>query len=414
MPIKTPPLTDVRCRSAKPSEGRNRKLFDGGGLFLEVKENGSKLWRLKYRHVGKEKLLALGAYPTVGLATVRELREEAKRLLAKGVDPSLQRQVDKRARTDAAANTLEAVAREWHSKNLAKWVDSYSDKILLRLNKDVFPAVGTRPIAGLEAQDLVPVLRQMEARGAVESAHRVRRHLSEVFRYAISIGLAKHDIAHDLRSVVSAPQSKNYASITDPDELGKLLRAIDAYEGEPATRTALILAPMLFCRPGELRGMKWAELNFEKAEWRVPPPRQKVKKKAKQSNKTPDFIVPLSRQAILALEALKPITGRSEFVFPSTRSRDRSMSDGTVNAALRRMGYPKEQVTGHGFRHTASTMLNEQRRWTADAIERQLSHKDSSIRGIYNGAQYLAERKEMMQSWSDHLDELKGRKQQGT
>ena len=407
MPIKTPPLTDVRCRSARATPGRSRKLFDGGGLFLEVKENGSKLWRLKYRHLGKEKLLSFGAYPAVSLAAARDHREEAKRQMARGVDPSLQRQADKRARNDAAANTLESVAREWHAKNKKKWVDSYSDKILLRLDKDVFPAVGSRPIAELEAQDLVPVLRQMESRGVIESAHRVRRHLSEIFRYAIALGLAKHDIAHDLRSVVGPAESKNYASITDPVELGKLLRAIDAYEGEPSTRTAMALAPILFCRPGELRGMKWEELDLEQAEWRLPPPRQKVRKKAKQSNKTPPIIFPLPRQAVLLLEAIKPITGRSEFVFPSTRSRDRSMSDGTVNAALRRMGYTKDQITGHGFRHTASTLLNEQRKWSSDAIEVQLSHKDGTIRGIYNGAKYMDERKEMMQSWADFLDKLR-------
>lgn len=407
MPIKTSPLTDVRCRSVKPAEGRSQKLFDGGGLFLEVKESGSKLWRLKYRYLGKEKLLALGAYPTVCLADAREQRDAARRLLTKGVDPSLQRHADRVARTDAAANSLEAVARRWHAEFAAQWVDSYSSKILLRLSKDVFPALGDRPIGDLKPTDLLTVLRKIQARGAVETAHRVRRHVSEIFRYAIANGLAERDVAADLRGAIPPAISTHFASIEDPKELGKLLRAIDSYEGEPATRTALALAPILFCRPGELRGMRWAELNFANAELRIPAPRQKVKKKAKQSKKTLDFIVPLPRQAIALLDALKPVTGRSEFVFPSTRSRDRSMSDGTVNAALRRMGYTREQITGHGFRHTASTLLNGHRKWSAEAIERQLSHKDGSIRGIYNNAQYLDERREMMQWWADYLDRLK-------
>lgn len=407
MPIKTPPLTDVRCRSAKPSEGSNRKLFDGGGLFLEIRTNGSKLWRLKYRHLGKEKLLALGAYPTVGLAEAREQREAAKRLLANGVDPSRQRQITRQALTEAAAISLEAIARKWHAEFKSQWVDSYSSKILLRLEKDIFPAFGTRPITDVQPADLLAVLRKIQARGATETAHRVRRHVSELFRYAVANGLAERDIAADLRGAIPPAETTHFASIEDPKELGKLLRAIDAYEGEPATRTALALAPMLFCRPGELRGMRWAEIDPAKAELRIPGPRQKLKKQAKQSKKTQDFIIPLPRQAIALLDALKPVTGRSEFLFPSTRSKDRSMSDGTVNAALRRMGYTKDQITGHGFRHTASTMLNGQRKWSPEAIERQLSHKDGSIRGIYNNAQHLDERKTMMQWWANHLDKLK-------
>lgn len=401
-------LTDVKCRTAKAGPVAFR-LFDGGGLYLQVQSSGSRLWRLKYRIDGKEKLLSFGSYPEVSLATARERRTDARRQLSNGIDPALKRKAERQSRQAAASNTLEAIAREWHGKKAPRWADSHSEKVLHRLEKNVFPWLGGRILSDLEAPDFLSVLKRMESRGVLDSTRRVRQYLSAILRYAIATGRAKYNVAADLVGSTAEPVPNHYASITDPVEIGKLLRAMDAYDGSIVTRTALNLAPILFCRPGELRGMQWAELDFQNALWRIPPARQKLKTAAKKSPKTADFLVPLPRQAVRLLEEIRPVTGGSEFVFPSERSRKRSMSDGTVNAALRRLGYSKEQITGHGFRHMASTLLNEQGDYSPDAIEKQLSHKDRDrIRGIYNQAKYLSERTKMMQAWADYLDRLRG------
>lgn len=407
MALKRQSLTDVRCKNAKPTPGKNRKLFDGAGLFLEVRANGSKLWRLKYRLLGKEGLLALGAYPVVTLSAARAAANEAKRLVHEGIDPAQKRKTEKQLRLVANENTLEAIAREWHLKFSPNWAATHSSKVLLRLEKNVFPWLGARPIVDIKAPELLSALRRLEARGKLDTARRVRQYLSSVFRFAIATGRAERDVAADLQGAIATPVSKNYATLTDPIEIGELLRAIDVYEGGLMARTALALAPMLFCRPGELRGMEWSELNLDAAEWRIPPARQKLRQAAKRSNRTGDHIVPLAHQAAALLRDLHPLTGHSKFVFPSERSGSRAMSDGTVNSALRRLGFSKERITGHGFRHMASTALNEQG-WSKDAIESQLAHKDENlIRGIYNQAKYLEERRRMMQAWADYLDSLK-------
>ena len=372
-----------------------------------VTATGSKLWRFKYRFLNREKLLSFGAYPEVSLAMARARRDKARLQLANNQDPSEIRRAEKLDELSAADNTLEKVAEKWFADNLEQWADSYSEKIHLRLKNEVYPSIGHLPITAIKPKDILVILRRMQDRGILESAHRVRRHIGEIFRYAVANGWTDRDITADIRNAIPRPISKNFASITDPVLLAKLLRDIDSYQGHENTMTALKLAPMLFCRPGELRGMRWGELNLEAAEWRIPPARQKIRKKNKQSNKTEDVIIPLPRQAVRLLKAHIPISGRSEFVFPSVRSSGRSMSDGTVNAALRTMGYSKDQITGHGFRHTASTMLNEEQKWSIDAIERQLSHKDNSIRGTYNNAKYLDERRRMIQSWANTLDSLK-------
>lgn len=372
-----------------------------------VTATGSKLWRFKYRFLNKEKLLSFGAYPEVSLAMARARRDKARLQLANNQDPSEIRRIEKLDELNAADNTLEIVAEKWFADNLGQWVKSYSDKIRLRLKNEVYPSIGHLPITSIKPKDILAILRRMQNRGVLESAHRVRRHIGEIFKYAVANDWVERDITADIRNAIPKPISKNFASINDPELLAKLLRDIDIYQGQANTIVALKLAPMLFCRPGELRGMRWDELNLEAAEWRIPPARQKIRKKNKQSNKTEDVIIPLPRQAVMLLKAHIPISGRSEFVFPSVRSNGRSMSDGTVNAALRTMGYGKDQITGHGFRHTASTMLNEEQKWSSDAIERQLSHKDNSIRGTYNNAKYLDERRRMIQSWANTLDNLK-------
>lgn len=406
------PLSDTQCRNARPDPtGRQRKLFDGGGLYLQISPTGSKLWRLKYKFAGKEKLLALGTYPTVSLAQAREARQAAKRQLLENIDPATQKRIEKLAATERVDHTFGAIANEWFETKSVQWATTNSSKIRIRLDNDVLPWLGSVPITDLTAPMLLKRLRAVQGRGALDTARRIRQYMSQIFRYAIATARAQRDPAADLVDAIPAPIGEHYASISDPKVLGRLLCDIDRHKGSYSTRTALALAPMLFVRPGELRGMRWSELDFERAEWRIPAIRQKLKQRQKLSNRVPDVIVPLPTQAIALLNELKPLHdlhGRFEFVFPGERSSKKPMSENTINKALRTLGWSGEIITGHGFRHTASTMLNESRLWSADAIEAQLAHQDpNAIRGIYNGAKYLDERKRMMQWWADHLDELK-------
>lgn len=407
----TTPLTDTACRNAKSEPGKQRKLFDGEGLFLLVQPNGSKLWRLKYRFAGREKLLALGAYPTVSLAAARKAKSEARQLLTDGLDPSTTRRLNQAQALAEAANTLEGAAEEWFKRKQTEWAPGHASKVWLRLKKNVFPFLGHRPISQVTTAELLAVLRKMEDRQALDLAKRVRLAVSGIYRYAVATGLAERDIARDLVGVTASPIKRGHASIADAKTLARLLIDIHNYEGAATTKAALKLAPMLFVRPGELRGMRWSEIDFEKRQWIIPPERQKLRQNAKRSRETPDFIVPLPTQAMEILEELRGCRRASDFVFPSTRSPDRSMSDGTINAALRRLGYEKHEITGHGFRHTASTFLNEQEIWGGDVIEAQLSHRDkNSIRGVYNRSKYLPKRIEMMQAWADYLDQLRNRR----
>jgi integrase len=397
------PLTDLAIRSAKP-QAKTLKLFDGGGLYLEVSPAGGKWWRWKYRFGGKETRISLGVYPDVPLKAAREKRDAARRQLAAGIDPGQARKAEKLSQ--AGADSFEAIAREWHTKFAPGWVASHGDRILTRLEKDLFPWIGKRPIAEIKAPDLLAVLRRVESRGALETAHRAMQNCGQVFRYAVATGRAERDPTGDLRGALPVPKEKHHASMIDPKRIGELLRAIDAYEGFFATKCALRFAPLVFVRPGELRKAQWPEIDLDKAEWRIPAARMKMREQ---------HIVPLSLQAVAVLRELEPLTNRvlpnrpdaPRYVFPGGRSRERPMSENAVLAALRRMGYTKDEMTGHGFRSMASTLLHEQG-WNHQAIERQLAHAErNAVSAAYNFAEHLPERRKMMQAWADYLDGLK-------
>ena len=389
-------LTDTTARNAKPKD-RPYKLTDEKGLYLLVKSVG-KYWRLDYRFIGTRKTLAIGVYPDVSLKDARDRRDEARKLLASGVDPAAARKAQKALQADRVENTFAAVSREWFVKFAPTWAASHSSKIIRRLERDVFPWIGARPIREVTAPELLTVLRRIEARGAVETAHRALQNCGQVFRYAVATARAERDPSADLRGALPPAQEKHHASITQPKAIGELLRTIDGYQGSFITQCALRLAPLVFVRPGELRKAEWAEFNLEGAEWRVPAARMKMKEQ---------HIVPLSRQAVACLRELHPLTGSGRYVFPGARTNGRPMSENTVNAALRRLGFTKNHITGHGFRSMASTLLNEQG-WHRDAIERQLAHAErDEVRAAYNYAQHLDERRRMMQFWADYLDGLR-------
>lgn len=389
-------LTDAKVRTAKPLE-KPYKLSDERGLFLLVASNGSKYWRFKYRFAGKEKLLAFGVYPDVSLTEAREKRDAARKLLTNETDPGLVKQLTKHHTKLAHENTFQTIALEWLAKFSSKWEPGYSEKVSRRLETNLFPWLGSRPIAEITAPELLVALRRIEARGAIDTAHRTRQYCTQIFRYAIATGRAERDPAADLQGALPPRKKNHYASITDPKAVGDLLRAIQGYQGYFVTKCALELAPLLFVRPGELRFAEWSEINFEIAEWRIPAARMKMRD---------PHIVPLSTQALAILSDLKALTRHSKYLFPGIRTNTRPISENTVNAALRRLGYTKEEMTGHGFRSMASTLLNEQG-WHRDAIERQLSHSErNSVRAAYNYAEYLPERRKMMQHWADYLCSL--------
>lgn len=361
-----------------------------------VQTNGARWWRWDYRRPsGKRNTLSLGVYPEVSLKKARERCQEARRALADGVDPGAQREAEKAAQSD----TFESVAREWFDKFSPNWATTHSSKIIPRLEKNVFPWVGARPVNAITAPELLTCLRRIEARGALDTAHRAHQNCGQVFRYVIATGQAERDPSGDLRGAPPPAKQVHYASITDPAKIGALLRAIDGYDGTFIARCALRLTPLVFVRPGELRAAMWSEFNLEAAEWRIPAERMKSRVM---------HIVPLSTQALEILRDLKPLSGRSAYLFPSIRTRAKPISDNTLNAALRRLGYTSDQLTTHGFRSMASTLLNEQG-WNSDAIERQLAHGErDEVRAAYNYAKYLPERRKMMQAWADYLGTLKG------
>jgi integrase len=389
-------LTDAKIRNTKPDAARRIRLHDAGGLYLEISPSATKdsgrWWRLKYRIGGAEKRVSLGVYPAVSLKAARDARDATRQQVRAGTDPAAAKRGD----------TFEAVARDWHSKQNAAWADSHGGRILRRLERDVFPWLGSRPIAGLKAPEILAVLERVEERGAVETARRILQYIGNVMRYAMARGLLQADPTPALRGALATPVSRNLPSIREPKALGALLRDLDAYSGQFVTRCALRLAPLLFVRPGELRHMEWSEVDEAAAEWRIPATKMKLRR---------EHIVPLSRQALTILDELRPLTGaddKSRYVFPGLRSAGRPMSENTVNAALRRLGYAKDEMVGHGFRSIASTMLNESHQFTVDAIERQLSHVErSKVRAAYNHAEHLPERRRLMQWWADHLDQLK-------
>jgi integrase len=390
------PLTDIEVRHAKPRE-KPYKLSDERGMYLEVTPTGAKYWRMKFRHAGKEKRLALGVYPEVGLKDAREKRDAARKLLADGIDPAAAKKARKAAAVAEATSSFEAVAREWFAKFAPGWAPTHSDKIIRRLERDIFPWLGNRPIAEISAPDLLAVLRRIESRGAIETAHRAHQNCGQILRYAIATGRAERDTSADLRGAIPPSKERHHPSLTDPKAVGELLRAINGYTGSFVTKCAMQLAPLVFVRPGELRHAEWNEINLDAAEWRIPA--EKMKMRAVH-------IIPLSIQAVALLSEIKPLTGKGCYVFPGARTVTRPMSENTVNAALRRLGYGSDDMTGHGFRSIASTLLNEQG-WNRDAIERQLAHAErDSIRAAYNYAEHMPERRKMMQAWADYLDTL--------
>ncbi|MCX7312465.1 MAG: tyrosine-type recombinase/integrase [Alphaproteobacteria bacterium] len=389
------PLTDTAIRNAKPAR-KPFKLSDGGGLYLLIEPRGTKLWRMAYRHAGKQKTLAFGIYPIVNLADARARRDAARKLLDEGVDPSVQRKLEKQANAIdfklVAGELLDKMRREGRAAaTLAKtqWLLEFA-----------YAAIGARPIAKITALEILDFLRKIEARQKYETARRLRSTCGMVFRYAIATGRAQRDPTLDLRGALTAPKVKHRAAIIDPIEIGALLRAIEGFEGQATTRAALRLAPLLFVRPGELRHAEWTEFDFEGAVWTIPADKMKMRRPHR---------VPLAKLAIVILNDLKAETGAFRWLFPSVRTPKKPISENTLNAALRRLGYGPEQMTAHGFRAMAATRLNEMGQWNSDAIERQLAHQErNDVRRAYtHGAEYWSERVSMMQAWSDYLDELK-------
>ena len=390
-------LTDTAIRNAKAKK-KPYKLSDEKGLYLLVNKAG-KYFRFDYRYAGKRKTIALGVYPDVKLAVAREKRDDSRRLLQNDVDPAQYRKETKAMQKEQAVNSFEAVSREWFTKNKHVWTEGHSRTIIRRLELNIFPWLGMKPIASITAPEILAVLRRIENRGAIETAHRVKQICGQVFRYTIATGRAERDPSADLRGALSPTKPKRMSTITDPKQIGELLRVIDGYEGHLITKCALRLAPLVFVRPGELRQAEWREINFEQAEWKIPAEKMKMRF---------PHIVPLATQAVELLKEIEPLTGRGRYVFPSLRTVERPMSNNTVLAALRRMGYTKEEMSGHGFRAMASTVLHEQG-WPSDIIERQLAHTErNSIKAAYNHAQHLPERRKMMEAWAVYLDKLKG------
>lgn len=390
------PLTDTAIRNAKP-QTKPYKMADGGGLFLLVTLAGGKWWRFKYRFEGKEKLLSLGTYPDVGLKEARIKHADARKLLASEVDPSETRKATKTAKEGSAANSFEVVAREWFAKHKHSWADSHSEKIINRLENDVFPWLGKKPIADIKAPELLAVIRRTESRGALDTAHRIKQNCGQVFRYAIATGRAERDPSQDLRGAIPPARTKNFPSITEPAKVAELLRAIDGFKGTFVVRCALLLAPMVFVRPGELRRAEWSGFDLDNAVWRYFVTKTKT-----------EHQVPLSKQAVTILRELHSLTGHGRYVFPG-RDPKKAMSEAAVNAALRRMGYDtKTEITGHGFRAMARTILHERLGIDPHVIEHQLAHSvPDALGGAYNRTKFIEQRVAMMQLWADYLDGLK-------
>ncbi len=396
MPKRIIPLSEVTVRTSKP-QAKEYKIFDGGGLFLLVTPTGGKLWRLKYRFEGKEKMIAMGSYPEISLMEARRRRDEARKLLANGVNPGAVRKAQKQADTEEK-ETFEVIAREWHSKFFHTWTEGYAGKILRALERDVFPWIGKRPISEIKAPEVLTVLRRVEGR-ALETAHRLRGVIGQILRYGVQTARLERDPSMDLRGALPQPVERHFSAITDPKEVAHLLQSLDGYQGHFVVRCALRLAPLVFTRPGELRHAEWSEIDLDEATWNIPAEKMKLRR---------PHLVPLSKQAVEILRELQPLTGSGKYVFPSARTNDRPMSNNAVLAALRRMGYDKENMSGHGFRAMARTILDEVLHVSPYVIEAQLAHKVPDALGrSYNRTQHLDERRKMMQRWADYLDSIK-------
>ena len=391
-------LTATAVRNAKPSE-KTQRLFDGLGLYLEISPKGGKWWRLKYRYAGKEKRLSLGTYPDTSLKAARDRRDEARKLLREGIDPSEHRKQVKTERRARSENSFEAIAKEWFEARSPNWVPSHADKIIRRLERDIYPAIGSRPIREITGPELLGVMRKIAERGAIETARRALGNVGQIYRYAMATGHAEQDLSRALWEGMPKAQVQHLSSVTDPERVGALLRMIWDYQGSPIVAAALKFGPLTFVRPGELRQAQWSEIDLEGTEWRF------------IASKTgTEHIVPLSRQAVEVLRELHPLTGRGTYVFPSARSNRRPMSNMAVNAAMRRVGIDKDEFTGHGWRATARTMLDEVLGFRPDFIEHQLAHAVRDPNGrAYNRTAFLPERHKMMQAWADYLDTLRKR-----
>lgn len=387
-------LTAQEVKNAKP-ESKPYKITDGGGMYLLVTKTG-KYWRYDYRFLKKRKTLALGVYPEVSLKQARELHHTARNNISDGLDPGHLRKASKNAKFQAAENCFESLSWEWFEKQ--NWTEGHARTVKGRLKRHILPWIGKRPVGDITAGEVLSVCRRVEDKGAIESAHRVKTICSQIFRYCVASGLCDNDPCRDLVKALTPAKPQNMPTIKDPIKVGELMRAIDGYSGNHVTRAALKLAPLLFVRPGELRQAEWSEIDINQAIWKIPSEKMKM-------NQT--HIVPLAKQSLEIINDIKPLTGDGRYLFPSIRSTVRPMSNNTVLSALRRLGYQKEEITGHGFRAMASTLLNELG-WASKLIERQLAHSDkNTVRAAYNHAEYLAERIEMMQAWADYLDGLK-------
>jgi integrase len=394
------PLTDAKIRKAKPTE-KTQRLFDGGGLYLEISPAGGRWWRWKYRRpvTKKENRLSFGTYPEVGLADARARRDAARKLLAAGIDPGEQRKAETAAGSERAANSFEVIAREWFAKQSPTWAPSHGSRIIDRLERDLFPWIGGRPIADITAKELLATVTRIADRGAVETAHRALQNCGQVFRYAIATGRTERNPAPDLRGALPPVKPNHLAAITAPSEIGGLLRAIESYQGSFITKCALRLAPLTFVRPGELRQAEWSEIDLASAEWNIPGPKMKMGE---------PHLVPLSPQAVDILRELHALTGGGRYVFPSPRTNTRPMSNMAVVSALRRMGYAKDEMTGHGFRAMARTVLDQELGFRIDYVEHQLAHNVRDPLGrAYNRTTHLPERRKMMAAWANYLDQLR-------
>lgn len=391
-------LTAIAIKNARP-RAKVYKLFDERALFLLVMPNGAKYWRMNYRYLGKQKTLSFGVWPEVSLADAREKRDAARKQVADGLDPQAEKKL-KRIRAQIDSNiTFKAIAEEWVLKITREERAKRTLEKVRWLLDMAYPTIGDRPLNQIDVQEILLVLRKIEATGRYESARRMRSVISRVFRYGIATARAQRDIAADLRGAITVPKTKHYAAITTPKEAGELLRSIEGYSGQAITKYALRITPHVFVRPGELRRAEWTEFDFDQAVWSIPAEKMKMRWPHK---------VPLSRQVLELLEELRPLTGHGPYVFPAFHTWKKSMSENTITFALRRMGYGQDQMTAHGFRAMAATLLNEMGIWNADAIERQLAHMENNgVRRAYARGQYWDERVQMMQHWSDYLDKLR-------
>ena len=395
------PLSALALKNAALRE-KVYRLFDGGGLYIQIAPSGSRHWRMKYRFAGKEKVLAFGAYPEVSLAEARDRREDARKALRSGIDPSAQKKLAAQVAADRVQNSFESLAREWLQKKSGELRGSTHRKAVALLEAWAFPWIGKMPIATITPRILLElVLRRVEKEGKIETAHRLKQRCGQVFRYAIASGRAERDPTPDLRGALIAVKSTNLPAFTDPQKIGILLRAIDYYDGNIVTRYALKITPYVFARPGELRHAEWSEIDLENGMWVIPASKMKM---------GADHLVTLAEQVVSLLRELVQVTGSNQYVFSGLHSRRRPMCENTINLALRRMGYTGKEMVAHGFRSVASTLLNEQG-WPSDVIERQLAHAErNEVRRAYNRAKYLPERRKMMQAWADYLDSLRRQK----